>query len=717
VGQREHQQLGFAGGELSPLLHVDSEVYRKALVLSSNTEHPRQGSVRLRGGSVFQANVGMDPRARLVPLRVSSGQDYVLVLTDLLMQIYSVGGQVGLPNGGSVGQVEELLNYDFSSGLANWTQTGAVVYIAGRGVQLQGQGSAISQVFAWPANAGSATIQWTCEAWGRVQIYDNGNPSNVFFDLSFTGGRQTWGPYVLPAIPVGTNVCVKMTANTAVWQTVSAIALLVTTSSGGGGLNVVTPWKGGQLQQVQYATEQGKDRLWLVHPNVPPQVLSRDPSTGNWSFMPVAFTNAPAEWGQNGPDGKPSWPSVVEVFQGRLWLAATPKSMSTVWASRPASATTPANPVQDFGLTDLVSGTQLVTPQSAIQAKLATKGALRWLHGKQSLLVGTDLGEGSITSQGGAITPLDFQFRQESGFGSAAVDARDVGDQVLYVSRDRRKVRAVSYVHEEQAWISRDVTFLGEHITAGVIAEAHFARDPNQTIALVLQDGTISFCAYDRVAQVTAWHRFAPRGQVLSAAVCETDTGSVLWMLVARTNGVLLEYLPMSEAGRVYLDASVTVTIPLGGLTQITGLTHLANQGVSIVCNGVVYPNVMVDGTGTVQLPAGLPVLYPVTVGLSYVGRICTLPPAGGPARAKRRLARIYLRLNDSAMPIVNNERDRTNLDRSALDVASGPARFSGDVGPFSCSYESRGQIEIVMDQPLRTEILGLFGSIDEGAV
>ena len=137
----------------------------------------------------------------------------------------------------------------------------------------------------------------------------------------------------------------------------------------------------------------------------------------------------------------------------------------------------------------------------------------------------------------------------------------------------------------------------------------------------------------------------------------------------------------------------------------------------SIVCNGVVYPNVMVDGTGTVQLPAGLPVLYPVTVGLSYVGRICTLPPASGPARAKRRLARIYLRLNDSAMPIVNNERARTNLDRSALDVASGPARFSGDVGPFSCSYESRGQIEIVMDQPLRTEILGLFGSIDEGAV
>ena len=806
----EHLQQSFRAGVISPRLRgaVGAPFYPAALAEASDWEITPQGSLRRRGGSIFSNRLGNDPRVRFVPFPQSDGQDLVLVLSGGTLRAFSLEGAQAFQAGAS--GLQFLVNGDFALGASSWTldEHTLPAYVRFASGDMQLHGARTTGGHNWRASvhqdftsaftvAATLKIDWKSVK-GKVryvQVKFTADGATVFDwrRKPVAGGSNEWAVNLTTGVTYRLFMRLEMpTGNDIETWTADVVVdnISVAAASGGTGASyeLVAPWTTSQLRAVQYALEPGLDRVYFFHPNVHPWFLQRAPATGAWTWAVCPFTTSdssgnpisggPAEWVAG------NYPSVGEVWQGRLWMAATPAQGNTVWSSKSLDRFN----LSSHEKSPPTTGTDQVLDSSAIVAPLSTKGRVRWMHGRNMLLVGTDEGEYSITAAGGTVKPSDMQVRQESGFGACSGQSIDVGGQVVYVSRDRRKVRPIDFSLQLQAWVSRDLTFIAEHLTAEGVQEIHFARDPNGTLIAVLSDGTVACCTHNREEQASAWwtadfggepsdpltfpvydplasyskgdvvsylglyyralravspgHQpdvsnnhwveiedptvAAGVGGVCSAAVMNGTEGSVLCMAVQRQGGVYFELWPMSEtfSGRAYCDSSLTVgvedlTPEVDGTVILGGLDHLEGKTVEVILDGSAEGQQVVTG-GEVVLPRAGVV---ATVGLPFTARAVTLPPAAPPARGQtalrsfQRWVKLFLRLNDSVLPVVEGERlEGDRSDETPLDSPE-PA-FTADVGgPVTVDVESQASVVIESDLPLRTEILALFGSIEDNTI
>jgi hypothetical protein len=716
-GRSEYAQTRFAG-ELSPRLHGrwETELYRAGLAFCENWEVLAQGSLRRRGGTSKKAALASG--TRLIPLRSGSGNDFNLVIGDRTIRIVNVSG--GDETVGASTLDVELVP---AGGFPPWVVvSGTPTYAAG--VFTLDSGEAMRLAITVTA-AGNHTFKMDCKSFVGdtlsrsigVKIGAAPGGSEIRNYFAWFGGDWSTQGDVTVTFPAPGTYYIQLTAgaNGAAQVSVRDVSMRYVSSGGA----VTGPWSLLQAPSVQFVAETGVDRTILVHPNVQPQALTRA-ANGTWALDPVVFTNGPAEWAGT------NWPGAVDIYQSRLWLGGAPGQPNAFSASR-------VGELFDFRrFTDTTNGASTphagpatsaikITPECAFTQKVATKGAIRWIQGRQTMLVGTDLGVHSITAQSGAIGPTDMHVRQESGFASAAVQTADIGDLVLYVSSDRRKVRALALANEQagDAWVAKDLTFVAEHLTRSLVKEVHYARDPSSTIVLVLDSGELACCTFDRAEQLMAWWRWKTAGTVRSATVCDGEEGSLLFLAVERTNGTYLEVMPLSElaAGRVYCDSALTVPLAIGA-TVAPGFGHLEGQFVNVIVDGAELEADQAVVGGTVTLAEARDRAVTVTAGLPYTSTARTLRPVTGKGvqRAVRRWVRLFLRLYDSAFPKVYGERVRPDRSPStAYDTAE--PRYTGDAGPVETDAETLGQVEIVQDLPLRTEVLALHGVIAESEV
>jgi hypothetical protein len=519
-------QTSFAGGELSPRLRgrFDTDIYAKALALARNWEPTPQGSIRTRPGTRHLSPIATAIGARLVPFKVAGGQDYILELGNQTLRIYDSTGRVQA-DGASL-----LLNGTFLSNLASWTVvnvTWSSLY-GGSALISNGSGNRLHQ----DVNTGAAAnfrVRVTRHNPGpagtwRVTSLDE---ATVYGSGSIALGSNTG----VVAVPNGPVRIILSQVSGNIW--VDDVEFRLT----GADVTAATPWTLAQLADVQFVHDTAANKMYFAHPNAAPrELIYVDALT--WTFQSLAFTGAPAEWtGTN-------YPAVIEIWQGRLWLGATPAQRAQVWFSKSGDYYT------------FMPGSN---PGDSSSFKLQTRGTIRWLQGQSQLLVGTDLGEHAATSSTGVVTPTDVQVNAVSAFGSAPLQALHAGDQVFYVSGDRRKLRALRYSLEAGSWDSRDITFVAEHLTAARVKEIHHARDPDGTIVLLLEDGTAACCTYNRLEQVSAWWRFEPAsGAAFSAAVSDGPNGSRTWLALSRDDAGYLETLDFHDE-EVYSDAAVIV--------------------------------------------------------------------------------------------------------------------------------------------------------------
>lgn len=708
-------QSSFAGGEISPRLRgrVEAELYKRSLGTCLNFEPTPQGSLLRRGGTNFIAGIPAG-KVRFIPMRMRDEQDFVLVLSDLEMRVYSVDSGVLISTPGAV--AEMIVNGDFSAGLTPWqdyngpTVVGNQCLLGPAGHSAQGR---IYQSFTLAADQDVVVafdVIGTPTSFLRVILGDGpitppALPTNRKIDANIPPasgtGHQSWSLH----LAAGTY-CLMLAG----WDdnVVDNVSVTYSTAVGSSGYAIPAPWTADQLDRLQFASESALNVTYLAHPDVEPHYVQRAPS-GSWTLAPITFTAPPSEWGSG------NWPSVVEVFQSRLWLGATHLQANTLWASRTGEPF-------DFNYqteTPPGSGTFETVGTDGLIVPVATKGAIRWLRGRQVLLFGTDLGEHTLVASQGVLTPTDLQVRQESAFGSASEQAIDLGDQIVYVSRDHRKIRTIDYSREADAWQARDITFVAEHLTEAGIQEAHYAPDPHGTLALLLEDGTLALCTYNRAEQVVGWWRAAVAGgTVLTAAVSDGPDGSVLFLGVERDSGNSLESIPLSEVhpARRYLDGAAVVdisavTVPEDGTADVSVPDHLAEALCEVFIDGVYR--------GQVQAVAGLVAIdkagAELVVGLPFTSSARTLPyeggnPAGTAQGSKRRFTKCMARLNDSAMPKIGGERPADRHPATNMDEPEPP--FTGDVSVWARGWDDAGQVLIEQDLPLRTEVLAIFGSV-----
>lgn len=251
------------------------------------------------------------------------------------------------------------------------------------------------------------------------------------------------------------------------------------------------------------------------------------------------------------------FPSLVDVFQQRLVLAATQAQPQTVWLSK-------TDDLNNFEV-----GKQ---DDSALALTLSTttQNRICWLMAQSSrLLLGTADAEWAVSGGQGVMTATNARADNHGFVGSSDVPALMATDKVLYIERGGGRVYQYGYDYESDGYVSRDLTVFADHVLAdgGGCRDIAFIRKPEPRAVFVRRDGQLALMTYNSMHQVNAWHRYTTDGTFEGvAALPNGDKADLLFALVMRDDGRFIEVqAPDNEFqdpdGRDYVSTLVTCSL------------------------------------------------------------------------------------------------------------------------------------------------------------
>ena len=463
------------------------------------------------------------------------------------------------------------------------------------------------------------------------------------------------------------------------------------------------PYSAAELATLQHDEPPEGEKIYIVCPTKEIRELVYDGTLAlgsRWSFAILNLTGEPADWtGDNEP-------SVLTFFEGRFWLGATRDKPQTFWGSRSG----------DY--TDFTIGSN---PADGLEFTMAKRGKIEWMAATKNLLVGTSNGEHIVTSENGVIIPNDIQVVQQSSYGSRSAQALLIGNTTTYISPDGRKLRDVGFQFTENSWLSRDITFLSEHVTVkgNKIVEMIWNQHPNNLIWGVTELGNLVACTYERHYDVIGWHQHDTQGDYLSAASVEVDGTSIMLYATIRNDGEVsfevqddIDFMDSNVV--VVPDVDLNFTVP-----------HLANYLVQVTTGGAVHPDVQLDSNGNGQLDYTTDPSRPddvVVVGLGYPTEIETLPldytpeEPGTSAHFMKRWNKIYVRVFDSAIPFVGKKTLNERPPTRTADTPMGEAQpvVTQDVKVLGLGWDRFSQVYIKQDLPVPLIVTGIFGELSQ---
>ena len=465
-------------------------------------------------------------------------------------------------------------------------------------------------------------------------------------------------------------------------------------------------------------------------------VVSPILATGTFSdFIPFDLLNAVNNYNNGFADNYAlgAWstlngfPAVVALHQQRIWWGNTTNQPATLWASQPADYLNMA-PTEEDGSVIATNAINLTIASTSVDP-------ITWIHSGQVLLVGTYSGEHEIVAPGsGGISPLNISQSLQSAYGSLApTTAFKFGVATLFLQRGGNKLREMVYQFQFDAFNSKDITVISEHIMrkrSGAKAMG-YQVDPISVFWIVCNNGDLVSCTYDKDQDIVAFTGHTLTGGVVeSIAVIPNTTRDDVYLSVQRTIGgtpvrYIEKILPYFDTGTgdtlttmSYLDCCQSYSGALA--TNISGLSYLNGQTVYAIADGkFVGPFTVSAGAITLSVAASV-----VNVGLLFSSYVGTLSPEGGSqtetSQGKRKTVKeITARVVDS-LPFKHGPSltqltliDAHNFGGDLLPSASQNQLFTGDVR-FSpdMAWDQQATYYIVQDSPFPLTIDALMPTI-----
>lgn len=413
-------------------------------------------------------------------------------------------------------------------------------------------------------------------------------------------------------------------------------------------------------------------------------------------------TGATTEWAEGAWSDVQGYPQAVTIFQERLWLGGTDGSPQTIWGSVNGDYEDHAAGAADIDAVIYTLGSERVN-------------AIQWMTSRdQTLMVGTAGGEialtGSTTSP--ALTPSSVNAARKSKWGGYNITPVVVNNEVLFLTRSQRKIRAIKFNIDSDAEIAQDLNFLSYEITGGKIYEMAFSSEPNQILWAVRGDGVLLGMTFVREEDVIAWHKHdtGAAGEFESVATIPYGEQSQLWAAIKRTiNGDTVRYIEFLDPD-YFVDSLLTYSGP--ATDTFAGLDHLEGETLKVLADGAVQPDVTVSsGLVTIQNEA-----EEVVIGVGYESelkpvRLEGTNPAGTSQGRLRKWAELFVRLAESQKPLVNGRRPPTFSGQSTMDEA--PPLVTEDVRITQLGWSRDGFVHITADDPLPLKVLGIFGTME----
>jgi hypothetical protein len=244
-------------------------------------------------------------------------------------------------------------------------------------------------------------------------------------------------------------------------------------------------------------------------------------------LVDFASTDASKRWFEGAWSAFRGYPTAFTFFGGRAVYAGTKNQPQTVWLSE-------TDDFEDFeeGINDSDSFSLTMSSDKM--------NAIRWLSALDALLLGTIGGEWRIraTAIDEALTPTNFDERQQSSYGSKKLQPIPVGDAILFVDFVGRKIREMTFLDEKQKYVAPDLSALAEHITLTGITSLDYQRNPDAIVWSTLTNGNLLSMSYERDQDVIAWSVHPLGGtsaKAESVAVIPGTTEDEIWLSTSRT--------------------------------------------------------------------------------------------------------------------------------------------------------------------------------------
>jgi hypothetical protein len=706
-------------GEFSPRLRgrVDLQQFNASAEKLENVVVLRQGGATIRPSLDFKGEIKVSAQtARIIPFVYSRSDAYLVELGNLYARFWKDGALVE----SSPGVPYEIATPWTQAQLAalDFTQRADTLIVTHPDVATQ-------RILRF-----SETL-WTCDdvPFDPPAVYESGHrseavdltisnvavgtgrtvtASGAFFLASDQGRVLSWGPG-LATITVynsPTDVTVRVDrAFTAAavsgpdWLLAGSPNTSLTPSTGDivGALGTATLGAAGwRTEDVGKLIEM---RGGLV------QILSLDggsPTTiANYRILRVLSSTSLVNqraWSLLGSAWNPydGYPATCTTHQQRLWLGGTARFPQTKWGSRTAL------------FFDFTPGTD---DDSAVYKTFDSDDVnlMQYLVAAGDLL-GLTYG-GEFECRGGVekpITQLNDQIKQRSRWGSDPVRPETAGEDVIYVQRGGKAVRAIRK-NELDVLVNQDVSVFSEHLFRNGVKSIAWEQTPEQVMWIATTDGKLLAFTYSNEQRTFCFASGNASGFVEWLATLPEGSIDATYALVRRTiNGATKRYIErinwQSPPGQ---DCRAETTLGAPGMV-FGGFSHLEGQTVAVLADDVYRGTAVVTG-GDITLDREATT---VSAGIPYTARIRLQAPEVGTGTGtsqgqQQAVHRVLVRFLETIGCKVNGQ-DIAFRQFGPGILDQPPQAFTGFKDVTNFGWDRESPIELTQEQPYPWTVLGV---------
>ena len=418
-------------------------------------------------------------------------------------------------------------------------------------------------------------------------------------------------------------------------------------------------------------------------------------SRQEWSVVGSVSGAAVAYWKTG------SYPQSVAFFEQRLFFGGSPNFPQHIWGS---------------GAGDYLNFTVGNRDSDGVIVQIAGNdyNAITHMVSARNLMPMTTSTEFSLAGPSQlAISGISSNvIKDHTRHGSNHVKPMRIGREVVFLQRDGKKMRAISYSVTEDANIAPDITIFAEHITRRYsLIDMAFAADPDYIAWCIRADGQLLSLTLAREFETVAWARHKTLGEFEAVGTVPGESADYVYLSVKRTvNGATHRYIEMFDYESDVLDAAYcdSALIYEGAATNtLAGLDHLEGETLVANVNGVYVPDLLVTG-GEVTLPMSV---TSATVGLPFITQFELLNPEFGNAEQSSQgktvsIIDIVVRLQDTVHLKINGVVVPFRANSIGTDTAVQP--YTGDRSVKSIGWRSPHNILITSETPTPMTILGV---------
>lgn len=290
------------------------------------------------------------------------------------------------------------------------------------------------------------------------------------------------------------------------------------------------------------------------------------------------------QWSESAWSDFRGWPRTVAFYDNRLLYGGNDSESERIWGSQ----VNDIYELTEIGLETGASGTIVNTDYYRIDLSGDRYNKIQWLKASKSLLVGTETREYVLTPSDAndVIGPLNPPANSaETQIGSSYVQPELVNNTITFINRSGQEVRDIVFNENENAFFSRQINILAEHIhkesqvlynspSVPKIIQMVWQQSDQGILWCLDNNGGLFGATIDRELSIRAWHQHQIGGisSILSGPIISTTFGSPTSFFTGYDHGLVTgdEIRIREHDGDYSSDFNDTHTVTVTGANTFT---------------------------------------------------------------------------------------------------------------------------------------------------